>query len=155
MKTYFLKREQRILKSIGEVFAFFADARNLEAITPAWLAFQILSTEPIVMRVGARIHYRLRWHRLPLRWHTEIQGWTPPRRFVDVQTRGPYRLWRHTHTFEPVPGGTLMRDVVEYALPLGPLGQLAHTWRVHWDLDAIFAYRAAKVSEILGADAHG
>jgi ligand-binding SRPBCC domain-containing protein len=105
---------------------------------------------------GAHIRYRLRWHGISLRWLTEIRAWSPPTEFVDVQARGPYRLWHHTHSFAPVDGGTLMCDVVRYALPYGVLGRLAHNWLVESELKAIFDYRAVKVSEILGASrAHG
>ena len=115
------------------------------------LGFRILSPKPIDLRPGARIRYRLRWHGLALRWLTEIQSWNPPNEFVDVQAQGPYRLWHHTHRFEPVDGGTLMRDMVRYVLPFGLLGRLAHAWVVKSDLEAIFDYRARKVSEILGS----
>jgi ligand-binding SRPBCC domain-containing protein len=143
-----LQREQWIARPIEEVFAFFADATNLEAITPPWLRFRILSPGPIAMRPGALIVYRLRWGWLPLRWVTEIEEWQPPFRFADVQLRGPYALWHHTHSFEPHDGGTLMRDRVRYALPLGPLGRLAHRLFVRRDLEAIFDYRAKKVNEV-------
>jgi ligand-binding SRPBCC domain-containing protein len=151
VEPYILRREQWIPRPIEDVFAFFADARNLEEITPAWLGFRILSPQPIVMRRGARIQYRLRWHGVALRWLTEIQSWNPPHEFVDVQAQGPYRLWHHTHSFEAMDGRTLMRDVVRYILPLGRLGRLAHSWRVQADLEAIFDYRALQVSEILGS----
>ncbi len=151
MVSFRLQREQWIPRSIEEVFAFFADAKNLEAITPSWLGFQVLSPQPIVMRAGTRIDYRLRWHRFPLRWVTEIRRWDPSARFIDVQLQGPYRLWHHTHSFQPVDGGTLMRDVVRYALPFGLLGRLAHAWVVKADLNAIFEYRARKVSDLLEA----
>lgn len=147
--AHVLQREQLIPRPIDEVFAFFADAANLEAITPPWLGFHILTPTPIAMHTGARIRYRLRWHGLPMHWLTEIESWAPPTRFVDWQVQGPYRLWHHTHEFEPVANGTRMRDVVRYALPLGCLGRLAHRWRVRKDLDAIFDYRAVKVSELL------
>lgn len=150
MAPYLLQREQWIPRPIGDVFAFFADARNLEAITPPWLRFQILSPEPIVMRSGSQILYRLRWRGFPVRWLTEIQSWNPPTEFIDVQTKGPYRLWHHTHRFEPVNGGTLMRDLVRYALPFGPLGRLAHAWLVRSELRAIFDFRGRRVSDILG-----
>lgn len=133
-----------------DVFAFFADARNLEAITPPWLGFQILSPEPIVMAPGTLIEYRIRWHCLPMRWVTEIHCWDPPIGFMDVQLRGPYRLWEHTHCFQAVDGGTRMGDVVRYALPFGLLGRMAHAWVVKADLEGIFDYRARKVSELLG-----
>ena len=151
MRSFLLQREQWIPRPIEAVFSLFASARNLEAITPPWLGFRILSPEPIMMHVGARIVYRVRWHRLPLRWVTEIRTWEPPNRFVDFQLQGPYRLWHHTHTFEAVNGGTLMRDLVRYALPLGLLGRLAHAWWVEADLKAIFDYRASKVPELLEA----
>jgi ligand-binding SRPBCC domain-containing protein len=103
------------------------------------------------MRSGTRILYRLHWHGMPLRWLTEIHYWNPPTEFVDVQVQGPYRLWHHTHSFRPIDGGTLMRDVVRYALGFGPLGRIAHAWLVKPDLEAIFDYRALKVSDMLGA----
>lgn len=148
---FFLERQQWIPRPIEEAFAFFADARNLETITPPWLRFKILSPGPIAMWSGTQIRYRLYWRGLPLNWLTVIQSWSPPVEFIDVQDRGPYRLWHHTHTFAPADGGTRMRDLVRYALPLGALGRMAHAWFVKRDLDAIFDYRAGKISEILGS----
>jgi ligand-binding SRPBCC domain-containing protein len=150
VSPYVLQRQQWVPRPIEDVFAFFSDAKNLEEITPAWLGFRILSPEPIVLRPGARIHYRISLHGLPLRWVTEIESWDPPYEFVDVQARGAYRLWHHTHSFEPVDGGTLMRDLVRYVLPFGLLGRLAHAWLVKPDLEAIFDYRALRMSEVLG-----
>jgi ligand-binding SRPBCC domain-containing protein len=123
-----------------EVFSFFADARNLEAITPPWLQFEILTPGEIEMRVGALIDYRLRVHCVPVRWQTEITRWEPGRCFVDEQRRGPYRYWRHTHTFSDLDGGTLCRDEVEYAVPGG---RLVNWLLVRRDIEEIFAYRAA------------
>jgi ligand-binding SRPBCC domain-containing protein len=100
---------------------------------------------------GTLIHYALRWRGLPLSWTTRITEWNPPGGFVDVQLRGPYRLWEHTHIFQPVAGGTLVHDMVRYTLPLGVLGRLAHAGWVRADLNAIFDFRARKVSELLGA----
>jgi ligand-binding SRPBCC domain-containing protein len=148
MAPYLLERQQWIPRPIEEVFAFFADAGNLEKITPHWLNFQILSSEPKVIQSGTRLRYRLRWHSIPLNWLTEIQTWNPPNVFVDVQLQGPYKLWHHTHRFESVEGGTRMSDVVRYRLPFGFLGRLAHIWPVRSDLKAIFDYRALKVSEM-------
>lgn len=150
MRSFVLRREQTIPQPIDRVFAFFADAHNLEAITPPWLAFRILTPGPIAMREGTQIRSRLRWHRLPLHWLTEIRRWNPPVEFIDVQRQGPYRLWHHTHQFEPVAGGTRMRDIVEYALPFGFLGRAAHAGWVKRDLQTIFDYRARKVAELMG-----
>ena len=124
------------------VFGFFADARNLEAITPPLLRFRVLTPDPIEMGVGTHIQYRLRLRGIPVNWHTTIQAWDPPHRFVDVQVRGPYALWHHTHTLRPHPsGGTVMDDHVRYALGFGPLGELAHRLLVRRDLGTIFDFR--------------
>ena len=149
MHVYTLERIQVIPRTIEETFAFFADAGNLEAITPNWLRFQILTSGVVTMHAGTLIEYWLRWRWFPVRWLTEIRAWEPPRRFVDVQLQGPYRLWEHTHTFEAISDGTLMRDVVRYAMPFGFLGRLAHFCFVKADLDSIFDYRAQKVAAIL------
>jgi ligand-binding SRPBCC domain-containing protein len=143
MRVYTLERSQVLPAEPGQVFPFFADARNLEAITPPFLRFEVVTPNPIVLRVGTLIQYRLRLHGLPLNWLTSIQLWDPPHRFVDVQVRGPYALWHHTHLLEEHPEGTLMRDVVRYALPFGPIGALAHTLFVRRDVERIFDYRAA------------
>ncbi len=87
------------------MFPFFADAHNLEAITPPLLRFQVITPRPIAMQVGTLIEYRLRVHGLPVRWQTLIQDWTPGERFVDAQLRGPYALWHHTHTSRRSPAG--------------------------------------------------
>ncbi len=151
MKSLVLQREQWIPRALDDVFAFFSDAKNLGAITPPWLGFRILSPEPIVMRPGAKIDYMLRWHGFPVRWVTEITCWDPPTDFDDVQLKGPYSLWQHSHSFQSIDGGTLIGDTVRYALPFGLLGRLAHACVVKAELNAIFDYRAKKVSEILGA----
>ena len=122
-----------------ELFPFFAEAANLDAITPRWLDFCIVTPPPIVMREGTLIDYRLRVHRLPLRWRTRINAWQPPHRFVDEQIRGPYRQWIHEHTFEPRDGGTLARDHVRYAVRLD---WLVHRRFVRPDIEQIFQFRA-------------
>jgi hypothetical protein len=138
-----LRREQRVPGAPDEVFAFFADAGNLEAITPPWLGFRIVTPRPIEMRAGTLIEYRLKLHRVPISWLTRIEEWVPGERFVDAQVDGPYALWHHMHEFAAHPdGGTLMRDTVRYALPYGPLGEVARRLFVARDLEAIFAYRA-------------
>jgi ligand-binding SRPBCC domain-containing protein len=147
-----LRREQRLPGRPDEVFSFFADAGNLEAITPPWLHFEVVTPRPIAMRAGALIEYRLRLHGLPLRWLTRIEEWEPGVRFVDLQLAGPYGLWHHTHEFAPDgEGATTMRDTVRYALPCWPLGELAHALLVRRDLARIFAYRALQVPRLLSA----
>ena len=147
MMVHTLVREQRLPGATEEVFPFFAEAANLEAITPPWLRFRIVTPGRIEMREGALIEYRLRLRGVPIRWHTRIDEWEPGVRFVDRQLSGPYRLWHHTHEFEPAGDGcTLMRDTVRYALPLGPLGDLAHRLLVRRDLARIFDYRATAIA---------
>ena len=142
-----LERQQTLPAAPETVFPFFADALNLERITPPWLGFRVLGGGPIAMGPGTLIEYRLRLHRVPVRWLTRIEAWEPPHRFVDAQVRGPYRVWRHEHSFEPVPGGgTLMRDRVDYDLPLGPLGAAAHALFVRRDLARIFDFRRDSVA---------
>jgi ligand-binding SRPBCC domain-containing protein len=145
-----LYREQLVPRPQDEVFGFFSEAANLELITPPWLGFNLLSAEPAVMRRETLIEYRLHLHRLPLRWVSRIALWEPQRAFVDVQVRGPYRVWRHRHEFEPLGDGTVVRDRVDYALPLGGLGELACVAFVERDLARIFDFRRAAVARLLG-----
>ncbi len=138
MRTFVFEAEQPFARPPEEVFPFFAEARNLQAITPPWLAFEVLTPAPIVMAAGTLIDYRLRWRLIPLPWRTEITAWQPPHLFVDEQVRGPYRLWRHEHRFEKRSGGTVMSDRVEYAVPGGTV--------INWllvarDVARIFTYR--------------
>jgi ligand-binding SRPBCC domain-containing protein len=146
MKIHTLNRSQHLSRRPRDAFELFADAHNLEAITPPWLSFRVVTPGPIEMLPGSLIEYRLRLHGVPIRWLTRIEIWEPGHRFVDVQVRGPYRLWHHTHTFEPDGDGTLMRDVVRYALPLGPLGELARLAFVRRDLERIFDFRHAAIA---------
>lgn len=159
-----LRCEVVLPRALPEVFAFFADARNLEEITPPMLRFRILTPGPIEMGVGTVIEYALRVRGVPVRWRTEIPVWEPPgsvragvARFVDNQVRGPYRLWRHEHTFEGVRlpdragverDATRMVDVVEY-MPIGGrvLAGVAHAVLVRRDLIGIFEYRSRVIAE--------
>ena len=150
MRIFELETEIWLPRPRAEVFPFFADAANLERITPPWLHFEIASRPPIEMRPGATIDYRLRVRGLPLRWRSEITAWEPPHRFVDEQRRGPYRLWHHTHTFEESDGGTLCRDRVRYAVPFG---RLANWLIVRRDVERIFAFRAEALKRIFAPDA--
>jgi len=128
-----------LARPIKEVFAFFSDAANLDSITPPWLSFRTVTRQPIEMHAGAVIDYRLRVRGFPIRWRSEITEWESPYHFVDEQIRGPYRLWIHTHKFEPRNGGTLVCDDVRYAVPFD---WLLHKFVVRPDVERIFAYRA-------------
>lgn len=148
---YILERTQVVPRPRAEVFPFFADAANLERLTPPFLGFRILTPAPIEMRAGTTIDYRIKLQGIPLRWRTLIEQFEPDDRFVDVQLEGPYARWRHTHTFRDVAGGTEVGDRVEYQLPLGPLGRLAHAVFVHRQLRTIFEYRERVLCEMFGA----
>jgi ligand-binding SRPBCC domain-containing protein len=136
-------------RSRDEVFSWFADAFNLEAITPRWLRFEVRTAPPIAMRAGRLIEYRLRLRGVPLRWTSEITSWEPPVRFVDEQRRGPYRLWRHEHRFVAEDGGTTALDVVEYEVPGG---RLVDRLFVRPDLERIFAFRREALARHLGGN---
>lgn len=145
MKTFRFTTHQTIEQPIAQVFAFFSDAHNLAEITPPWLRFEVLTPAPIAMQVGTRIDYRLRLRGIPLSWQSEITAWVPPRYFMDEQRRGPYRLWRHTHTFEETAAGTVVGDEVEYAV-WG--SSVVNTLFVQRDIEKIFAYRAEKLDAL-------
>ncbi len=155
MRIHTLETTQRLPAPPETVFPFFADARNLESITPPLLRFRVLTPEPIEMRVGTHIQYRLRVRGVPVSWQTLIQAWEPPHRFVDVQIRGPYAMWHHTHEFVPTDdgAGTLMTDRVRYAVGFGPLGDLAVALLVRRDVEAIFAFRREALVPLLAAPA--
>jgi ligand-binding SRPBCC domain-containing protein len=138
MRTYQLRTSLWLPQPRDRVFAFFSDPKNLEKITPPWLRFKIVSPNELAVSRGARIDYRLRVRGLPIRWQSEITVWEPPTRFVDQQTRGPYRLWIHEHTFSEHEGGTVAGDNVVYAVPGGKLIQKLF---VAPDLETIFYYR--------------
>ena len=149
-RRFQLEQIQTIPKPRPEVFAFFADASNLERLTPDFLGFRILTPEPIEMKAGVIIDYSLRLYGVSLKWKTRIETFEPEVRFVDTQLKGPYRYWQHLHEFEEVEEGTRMRDVVNYELPLGPLGTMARVLFVRRSLERIFGYRRRAVSEIFG-----
>jgi ligand-binding SRPBCC domain-containing protein len=144
MKHLF-EQEQLVRRTRREVFAFFADPANLERITPESLHFEIRSPQPIAMRAGATIDYELSLFGLEFQWRTLIESFDPELAFVDVQTKGPYRSWRHSHLFSDVPGGTLVRDRVEYEIPFGPVGELARRLFVARQLRRIFDFRRAAI----------
>jgi uncharacterized protein (TIGR01777 family) len=146
-----LTREQWLARPPEEVFPFFSDPYNLERITPDFLRFRVDGMDTAQVQQGTSIDYRLAVHGLPMRWRSRIDSWQPNRSFVDVQTRGPYDVWHHTHEFEPANGGTIVRDRVRYALPFGALGELVAGGLVERDLAMIFDVRRARMEEALAA----
>ena len=147
--AYQLSAEQWLPKPLDEVFPFFADAYRLQDLTPPFLDFRVLTPRPVEMYRGTKIDYRLKLHGIPIRWKSEISEWQPPVRFVDRQLKGPYRLWHHLHTFEECDGGTLVRDLVDYAVPGG---RLIHWLVVRRDLVKIFEYRRQQLEVFFGSD---
>jgi len=145
VKTWCLRTSLWVPRPPAEVFPFFADARNLQELTPPWLSFHILTPMPLPMQVGALIDYRLRLHGVPIGWRTRIARWEPPYAFADEQLRGPYALWHHTHTFTEQAGGTAVHDRVRYAV-LG--GVLVQKLLVERDVQTIFAYREKVLREL-------
>ncbi len=151
MKVRTLVREQWVPATVPEVFTFFSEARNLDRITPPWLHFRILKQTDRELKAGTLIFYKLVWHGLPVAWTSRIEEWRPPNRFVDVQVKGPYALWQHTHTFEARDGGTVIRDTVRYAVPMGALGDVCGGTLVSRDVKRIFDYRRAQIALLFRA----
>jgi ligand-binding SRPBCC domain-containing protein len=146
-ERYQLRRSQFVARPVSEVFDFFAAPENLQILTPPFLNFRILTPSPIPMQVGTLIDYKLSLFGFPMKWRTRIEAYEPGRSFIDVAIKSPYRLWHHLHTFAAVPGGTQMEDVVDYELPLGPLGLVAHGLMVKRTLKRIFDFRTQAVQE--------
>jgi len=151
MRTFELHSLIVVPQPIDAVFEFFADAGNLDVLTPDWLHFRILTPKPIEMRPGAEIDYRLKLRGVPISWRSLISAWEPPHRFVDEQVRGPYRKWVHEHVFKTVPEGTLVEDRVEYGVWGGPI---VNSVLVEPDLDRIFEYRRAQLAEHFAVGSH-
>ncbi len=151
MKIYTLKREQLVNRPLDEVFNFFSRPENLARITPPSMGFEIITPGPVKMRPGTLIDYTVRTLGIPVRWTTLITEYAPPHKFVDVQLRGPYSFWHHTHTFKQADQVTLITDEVRYSLPFGLLGRMAHGLFVRRQLDAIFAYRENVIKEVFDA----
>ncbi len=152
---YRLERTTRIPAPLEDVFAFFSDAGNLARITPPWLRFRLHGAAPERMEAGVRLEYRIRWLVFRLRWVTRITQWTPLSGFQDLQERGPYQTWIHTHSFSADGAGVLMTDRVDYALPLGFLGRIAHALVVRRQLEGIFEFRRRATERIFGAESEG
>jgi ligand-binding SRPBCC domain-containing protein len=153
MKTYILERAQVIERPRGETFAFFSDAFNLERITPPLLQFRILNEPPVTMAEGTLLEYRLALFGIRFYWKTLIEKWSPEDSFVDLQLEGPYALWRHTHSFEQLsPTSTLVRDYVEYRIPFGIFGRIAHGLFVKRTLKKIFDHRRRIIDRLLAPE---
>lgn len=144
--------QQYIPKHIGDVFNFFADAGNLEKITPPNLNFHIEKMSTPEIEAGTVIDYKLRIRGVPVKWKTEIESWSPPHLFADNQVKGPYSRWYHVHQFETLGNGTLMTDSVIYKLPLGVLGRIAAGSFVESDVRNIFEYRRKIIQETFKPD---
>lgn len=152
MTSNMLERRQVLPAPLEEVFAFFKDPLNLSIITPPWLNFRVRRmTDPVVRR-GTRIGYDIRWMGLPMRWESVIAEYVEGERFADEMIRGPYTHWYHLHTFRRVPNGTEVGDRVDYELPLGPVGRLAHRVLVRRQLEGIFEYRTRRLKKIFPKD---
>ena len=149
MKTHRFETQIWLSYRREEVFEFFADPCNLERLTPPWLHFEIITSPDIVIEQGTLLDYRLRLRGIPLRWQSEISVWEPPQRFIDRQTKGPYSLWVHEHSFVEDHRGTIVGDRVEYAAPGGPLVQ---KFFVALDLERIFAFRHRILEQIFGSN---
>ena len=148
MAAHRLSARQFIPAPLDEVFAFFAEPRNLARLTPAAMSFEFHSDD-FEMREGLEIEYRLKpVFGVPIGWRTRITEFQPPASFTDVQLAGPYRRWEHHHSFKSVAGGTLVEDEIEYELPFGPIGALGHHWLVRTELEKIFRYRARLITRI-------
>ncbi len=154
MKTYQLYREQFLQISIIEAWDFFSSPSNLSKITPEGMSFEIITNlSDKAIYTGMKIEYKVRpLFNIPMKWVTEIRNVNAPYNFTDVQAQGPYSLWSHTHTFVTVPGGVKMTDDVKYALPLGVLGQIAHSVLVKKRLEDIFNFREEKLNTFFNSN---
>jgi ligand-binding SRPBCC domain-containing protein len=150
VSVHVLKRRQVVPGDLAAVFGFFEDPKNLEAITPPWLRFEVRSSTTERATLGTEITYRLRWLILPMTWESRISEYVAGELFADEMLSGPYKRWYHRHLFTSVPSGVEVTDVVEYQLAFGPLGRLAHSMTVRRQLEAIFDYRHAAITEIFG-----
>lgn len=148
-RSYVLTAEQFVPLELSQVFEFFSSASNLERITPPWLNFKIITQLPVEMKQGTLIDYWVRLHGIPLRWRTLISVWEPPFRFVDEQLKGPFSQWIHEHRFEEVDGGVMMRDRVQYRVPIS---SLVNRFFVQRDVERIFNYRQGTLSSIFQAE---
>jgi ligand-binding SRPBCC domain-containing protein len=154
MADHVLETRLWLARPRPQVFAFFADPAHLAHVSPPALRLRLL-TPVAALAAGSVVDFRVRWLGLPLRWRAYIREFDPPYRFVDVQVRGPWARWEHRHRFLEEDDGTWMEDRVTYRLPLGPLGRALHAALVHRQLRAAWAFRQARVAELLGGGGAG
>ena len=149
MKLYTFKKEQKISKSIIDVFDFFSKPENLSVITPNKMDFRILTPSPIEMKEGTLIDYTVKIMSFPIRWRTLITKYDPPNTFIDQQLKGPYSMWHHTHLFEKINDNeTLIKDIILYAVPFSFIGSITHSLYIKRDLENIFDYRSQEIKRI-------
>jgi len=151
MSKYTLERTTRIPGDLDSIFRFFEDPHNLKEITPPWLSFRVVSATDEVMRQGTKIRYKIRWLGLSMPWESLIAEYEKNEKFADEMLRGPYKRWYHVHRFRSTADGVEMSDRVDYELPLGPLGGIAHWLMVGRQLAAIFDYREKRIGEIFAS----
>ena len=147
MKLYHLNQTQEVQAPLSSVFEFFCDPRNLEKLTPPSMKMRILTPGDRLMRAGSVIDYVVSVGGVPVRWTAYIAQFEPPARFVDIQLRGPFAFWHHTHSFLAQGASTTIEDDIIYALPGGPLGRLAHGLFVNRGLKTMFAFRRQRLEQ--------
>lgn len=149
--VYRLKTVQNLPITAEKAWDFLSDPGNLKTITPDYMGFTILEGAEEKMYAGQIIKYIVTpVLGIPLRWVTEITHVEDQKYFVDEQRFGPYSLWHHKHFVKAIPGGVEMIDIVDYKLPLGVLGRIAHPLFVKRQLKQIFDYRYNKLVELFG-----
>ena len=146
---YELRDHFQVRASIDQTWDFFTRVENLRQVMPQWLRFQDPSNRPQLIGPDATLDFAIRWMGLRWRWQAKIIDWSPPRQFIDLQTRGPYVLWHHQHAFRSAQPGTECFDRVIYKLPGGPIGRLVHH-KVSQQLREVFRYRRKVIGEKLG-----
>jgi uncharacterized protein (TIGR01777 family) len=144
-----IQLEQWVPQPVNRTFSFFKEARNLEKITPKFLNFKILNQSTPEIQEGTKINYRLSLHGLPVSWISKITDWKPNQKFSDIQVKGPYSHWYHTHEFEEKNGGTLIKDHVLYKVPFGIPGDLVAGKWVRKDLEKVFTHRHKTIDTLL------
>ncbi len=144
MRVFTFQTEITVPENKTNVFNFFANAQNLQIITPPWLNFKILTPTPIELKPGSIIDYSLRWRGIPVKWKTEITKWVPNNTFTDKQIKGPYKLWEHEHLFQETDEGTNCIDIIRYAPPFQPFSISI----VQKDVHKIFEYRKAVIQKM-------